>query len=346
MTGARESRTRLKDVAELAGVSIKTVSSVVHGTGSFSESTRLRVQAALEQLDYRPNISARKLRNGRSGIIALAFPGLDAPYFAELARNIIMASAAHGWTVLVDQTDGVSDRERTIVEGLGLDLIDGIIFSPLAMTEFEFAKRRDIAPIVLLGEAMCDGQADHVGIDNVAAAEDATNHLISLGRRRIAAIGRQPDPQPGTAHQRTTGYRNALAAAGMPYDEAFIPLTGSFRRASGARVMDELLALPEPPDAVFCFTDLLALGALRALLSRGVRVPEDVALIGYDDIEEGRYSTPTLTTIAPDKAQIAEAAVGLLNRRLNGGAGLPVEVIRTGYTLEVRESTVGRSSIP
>jgi DNA-binding LacI/PurR family transcriptional regulator len=340
--------TTLKDVAELAGVSAKTVSNVVNGYVHVSVETRRRVEEAIEQLQYRPNLSARSLRRGRTGVIALAVPELDVPYFAELARHLVFAAGRLGWTVLVDQTEGVQEREREVIGGIRDQLIDGLILSPLALTAADLADRRDATPMVLLGERIHKGPADHVVIDNVAAAHEATQHLISLGRTRIAAIGAQKVPSGMTAKLRLAGYRQALTAAKQPYRTSLVAPTERFHRSDGAEAMARLLELKSPPDAVFCFNDLLALGALRTLAERGVRVPEDIAVIGFDDIEDGRYSTPTLSTISPDKARIAEVAVDLLNRQI-GGSGKPGQASTDGpqeifapYTLEVRESTQGR----
>jgi LacI family transcriptional regulator, repressor for deo operon, udp, cdd, tsx, nupC, and nupG len=337
----RAGRAGLKDVAKLAGVSVKTVSNVVNGYRHVTESTRERVLRAIEELNYQPNLAARTLRARRSGIIALALPELSIPYFSELAGLIVDAAAARSWTVLVDQTNGLAERERLITEGIRTHLIDGLIFSPIALDTRELERRRDGTPLVLLGERGYDGPADHVAIDNVTAVREATAHVIALGRRRIAAIGDQRDVPAGeTAHRRLEGYRQALAGAGLPYDEALVMPAPRYHRADGAEGMARLLALPEPPDAVVCFNDLIALGALRTLLVRGRRVPEDVALVGCDDIEEARYSTPMLTTIAPDKQQIADLAVDFLLSRMDGPAGPPRRVV-AGHRLIVRESTAG-----
>ena len=332
----------LKDVARLAGVSPKTVSNVVNGYAHVTEATRRRVQDAIETLGYRPNLSARNLRAGRTGVIALALPELDAPYFAELARFVIRAAEEHSRTVLIDQTDGLASRERLITQGPRAHLIDGLIFSPLALGREELAARDDQTPIVLLGERIDHGPADHVAIDNVAAAEEATRHLISLGRRRIAAIGDQRHAASRTGTLRLEGYHRALDAAGLPRDPRLVSSTASYRRLDGALAMAGLLAQPEPPDAVFCFNDLLALGAMRTLHERGCRIPEDVAVVGIDDIEDGRFATPTLTTISPDKDQIARVAVSLLLSRLEGGGGRPPREVVADFALKVRESTAGR----
>jgi DNA-binding LacI/PurR family transcriptional regulator len=245
--------------------------------------------------------------------------------------------------VLVDQTGGDAERERLVMDGFRSQFIDGLIFSPLATGLEELVERRDTTPMVLLGERVYDGPADHVSIDNVAAARAATEHLLEGGRRRIAAVGEQQRPSSGTARLRLQGYVEAIRAAGRTVEPDFVVPSDSYHRADGAAAMAALLALPEPPDAVFCFNDLLALGAIRVLHERGLRIPADVAVIGFDDIEDGRYSTPSLTTVRPDKLRIADLAVGLLAERLDKGAGhtrRPQELIAP-FDVAVRESTAG-----
>ncbi|TDC44487.1 LacI family transcriptional regulator, partial [Micromonospora sp. KC207] len=324
-------RHRLKDVAERAGVSVKTVSNVVNGYQHVRPDTRARVEQAVADLNYRPNLSARNLRKGRTGVIALALPGLDIPYFAELARHVVTAAAERGWAVLIDQTGGGSERERAAA-GIGDHLIDGLIFSPLALTAEDLAGL-DGTPLVLLGERVDHGPADHVVIDNVAAARKATAHLISLGRRRIAAIGAQRTPERATARLRLAGYAAALDEAGIAYDERLVAPAPAWHRANGAAAMRHLLTSGVRPDAVFCCDDTLALGALRALHEAGLRVPGDVAVAGFDDIEDGRFSIPTLTTIAPDKERIARLAVELLANRVDGDRHTPPRDAHAPYRL-------------
>lgn len=332
----------LKDVARLAGVSIKTVSNVVNDYPFVSEETRTRVRAALDSLDYRPNISARGLRTGRTDLIALAVPALDEPYFSEIASLIVEAAERRGWTVLIDQTGGDRSREREIAEGLRSNLIDGCITSPLAMTAEDVARLAGQRPMVLLGERFTQAAADHIAVDSVSAACDATRHLIGLGRRRIAFIGAQT--RIGTAAMRLAGYQSALQQAGLPVEENLIVRISPFHRTEGAAAMATLLRAGQPPDAVFCVNDLLALGAIRTLLTAGLRVPEDVAVIGFDDIEDGRFTSPTLTTISPDKQQIAEISVELLARRIRGGVSEPPVDVVAGHQLQLRESTAGTAA--
>ncbi|NUP02402.1 MAG: LacI family DNA-binding transcriptional regulator [Nonomuraea sp.] len=330
---------RLSDVAQLAGVSVKTVSNVVNGYAHVSAATRAKVERALAQLGYQPNLSARNLRQGRTGVIALALPELDAPYFAELSRFVIRAAAEHRWLVVIEQTDGSLAREREALDGVRDHRVDGLILSPISIGADELAARTDDTSLVLLGERIYDGPADHVAIDNVRAARDVTEHLIGLGRRRVAALGVQDSAVSGTAPLRLAGYRAAMAAYGLPELTAEVE---RYHRAEGAAAMARLLASPAPPDAVFCFNDLLALGALRTILASGLRVPEDIALAGLDDIEDGRYSTPTLTTVAPDKAELARMAVDLLKLRVDGRSDRAPREVRAGYRLMARESTLGR----
>ncbi|MCW2742785.1 MAG: transcriptional regulator, LacI family [Blastococcus sp.] len=334
-------RVSLKHVAARAGVSVKTVSNVVNGYQHVTDTTRSRVQQAIEDLNYRPNLVARNLRRGRTGVIALALPELDLPYFAELARSVIKAAEGIGLTVLIDQTDGLAAREQQVLGGNFGGLIDGLIFSPITLGADDLERRRDTTPLVLLGERVYDGPADHVSIDNVAAARVATGHLIGLGRRRIAAIGDQEQPTYQTAHLRLQGYLEALGEVGLPAPPAWRPPVEGYHRADGAAAMRSLLDLPEPPDAVFCFNDLLALGALRTLHERGRRVPEDVAVVGWDDVEDGRYSTPTLTTISPDKQQIASLAVEFLASQLDSEHRAAPREVTANFSLAVRESSAG-----
>jgi DNA-binding LacI/PurR family transcriptional regulator len=331
----------MRDVARYAGVSPRTVSNVVNDFELVSDATRQRVRLAIDALGYRPNLMARSLRRGRSGLIVLAVPELNIPYFSELAGAIIDEAEKHSYTVVIEQTDGHLDSERRLLDQSDRTLLaDGLIFSPLALSHTELRQRSSDIPVLLLGEHVTDGMYDHVGIDNIGAARAAVEHLLQIGRRRIAAIGHQFQLSGETAQYRTQGYRATLEAAGRRFDPGLLASTPSFHRDSGARAMAELLDLPDPPDAVFCYNDLLAIGAMRMLSQRGLRVPEDVAVVGFDDIEEGRFTTATLTTISPNKRQIAAEAVGQLFRRISGDDG-PARTVEAEFHLTVRESTVG-----
>lgn len=327
----------LRDVAERAGVSVRTASNVANDYAHVAPATRRRVQEAIDELGYRPNMAARQLRQGRTETISLVVPEIDSPYFAELASLTVRIAEERGWTVHIDQTDGDAGRERRMTAGPVGRSVDGVICSPWAVGPDELS-RLAAGPLVLLGERAAAGGLDHVAIDNVAASRTATAHLVAQGRRRIAAVGAQPHLNNDTARLRLEGYAAALAEAGLPFlDELVEPVT-RLHRPDGAAAMARLLGGPQAVDAVFCFTDELALGAVRTLADRGVRVPEDVAVIGFDDIEDGRYSVPSLSTISPDKEEIARRALQCLADRI-ADPSAPARDLVAGHRLVARGST-------
>ncbi|MFE1588387.1 LacI family DNA-binding transcriptional regulator [Streptomyces sp. NPDC059402] len=341
-------RPRIKDVARHAGVSEKTVSNVINDYAHVSDRTRQVVREAIEHLGYRVNLAGRHLRRGRTGIIALVVPELDIPYFAELARHVVRAAEERSLTVLIHQSGADRAHELAALAGFGSTFVDGIILSPLALTADDLRDRAGFPPTVLLGELLEEG-ADHVAIDNESAAREATRHLIGLGRRTILAVGGRDDAGLGTAQARTRGYRAALSEAGIAHDPAALLPVGSFRMPDGAQAVARALAAGARPDALLCLNDQLALGALRALHEHGVRVPEDVAVIGFDDVEGGRFSVPTLSTVAPDKAAVARVAVQLLQHRIEEAtapdgaeseAQAPQDLV-VDHRLVLRESTEG-----
>jgi DNA-binding LacI/PurR family transcriptional regulator len=332
------------DVAQCARVAPKTVSNVINGYPHVSDELRRRVLAAIQELGYRPNRAARNLRTGRSEVIGLAVPELDVSYFAELTRLVVEATERRGFTVLIIQTFGDLAREQAALNGFGRQLIDGLIYSPIASSSDDLQSRGRAFPVVLLGEQISSGW-NHVGIDNVAAARTATQHLLELPRRRLGFIGAGATDLH-MADLRLEGYRQALGSAGVGYDERLVQKVAGYHRQDGADAARRLLAEngEAPPDGIFCANDLLAQGAMRALHEHGLRVPADVAVVGFDDIEEARYSVPSLTTISPDKRQIAETAVSLLMALMSDGQEATPDTV-TGFSLCVRESTAGPDRI-
>ncbi|MER7915591.1 MULTISPECIES: LacI family DNA-binding transcriptional regulator [unclassified Streptomyces] len=332
----------LKDVAQRAGVSVKTVSNVVNNYVHVSPGTRARVQRAIDELGYRPNLVARHLRNGRTGIIALAVPELGNPYFSEVAGAVIDAAARHDYTVLLDHTAGLREKEILVCQGFRAQIIDGLILSPIRMATEDLLARTDTSPLVLLGEREYEAPFDHIAIDNVAAARAAVQHLLDTGRRRVAFLGARHESAREPAHLRLRGWREAHTAAGLRPPELLVMATDGYDRQDGAVAMAALLDRGERPDAVFAFNDLVALGAMRVLASRGLRVPQDIAVAGFDDIEEARYAAVALTTIAPDKRAIAQIAVDCVVERIAARTAPVPRRILPGFELVVRESTVER----
>ena len=332
------------DVAQRAGVSQRTVSNVVNGLPSVSPDTLERVTAAIRELGYTPSLAARSLRVGRSGVLQLVVPELDVPYFAELARGVIKSAEDQGYAVMVRQTLGSKERERDALEGSAAEYAEGTILSAVAEIEDLMAGREQRSPVVLIGERTGMGLVDHIGIDDVAAAAAATNHLLQSGRRRVAFVGAHPDSSLRMAALRFTGYEQALRAAGMRVDPDLVVQTGSYHRRDGEAAMRALLSRDERPDGVFCATDLLALGAMRAAYELGLKVPRDIAVVGFDGLEEGRYSMPALTTIEPDKQQLARVSVDTLLARIRARESGPdtteVRDVTIPFALLVRESSV------
>jgi LacI family transcriptional regulator, repressor for deo operon, udp, cdd, tsx, nupC, and nupG len=332
---------RREDVARLAGVSARTVSNVVSGSVKVAAGTRERVLAAIEQLDYRPSEVGRMLRSGRSGMAALVVPDLDNPYFAELARKLGEEGRRHGYTLMIEQTAGVRDRERELLARADTKAVfDGLIVSPLALTDGDLSRAsRTQRPVVLLGEESHPG-FDHVQIDNSAAARDAVRHLLTTGRERVVAVGAQRG-RASSSSLRLGGFEEAMA--GAPQAWADVAYVDAFTRRDGAEATRRILRGGRLPDALFCFSDLLALGALSALHDAGVSVPEQVAVVGFDDVEDGRYGRPSLSTIAPDKAAIAEHAMTALVRRIGGDDAEPRRILAP-HRLVVRGSSARGSS--
>ena len=341
---ARESRAPgVKDVAAAAEVSWKTVSNVVNGTGRVAETTRTKVEQAIADLGYRPSLAGRQLRQGRANILALAVPEIDSPYFSGLAHAVIEAADARGYRVFIDETRGDRAAEESVARGFEVRLIDGIVFSPLELSQSEVDRLRGSTPMVLLGERPADPRSgavhtDHVSIDNVLAAREATQHLLDSGRSRLAFLGAEPGVPERSGVPRLRGFREALADAGLPVRDEWVIPAPTYSRASGAQALEQVLARIDEVDGIVCGNDLLALGALHVLRTNGVRVPQDVAVVGWDNTEDGRFANPTLTTVAPDVRAIAEHAVECLVAQVEGRAGEPSDAV-VPHRLLVRESS-------
>lgn len=319
-------------------MSLRTVYNVLGGTVRVGPRTEAKVRAAMDELGYRPHLLAQGLRKGKTQVLAMMVPELDVPYFAELARIVVAAARDHGYAVMIDQTDGNASREREMLYDLARTrLFDGFLVSALGLT-IDDVSRTDV-PIVLLGEQFGSDGHDHISIDNVTAAREATDHLLGLGRRRIATIGHR---RHETGKTRAMGFIDAHRQRGLPVDDDLVVEVDLFHRSHGAHAVHEVWQQGHRPDGLFCYNDLLALGAMKQLHRMGVSVPDDVAVIGFDGIEDGEYSIPGLSTIAPDKARLATVAVELLIDRIGGVRSGPGEEVTIDHTLVVRGSTGGQ----
>lgn len=328
---------RLQDVAERAGVSMKTVSNVVRDYPHVSPKMRERVQQAIDELGYRPNMMARRLATGRTGFIALAFADVGIPYFAALARVASRRAESFDLRVLLEETDATLESERALVESSEAGLVDGMLFQPSAMSATEIARHRFEIPIVLLGETPAPLTIDRVMIDNVQAAREITQHVLHLGRTRIGFVGHESQALTDTSRQRILGYQEALRDAGITADPDMLIATPSIDAADTAAAVGAALDAGWRPDGIVCRDDLAALGTLRALRERGLRVPEDVAVTGWDDTRVSAVTFPSLTTVSPDLDAIVSRALTLLVERIGGYDGVGRHEIAP-HRIVVRES--------
>ncbi|MFC7457521.1 LacI family DNA-binding transcriptional regulator [Brachybacterium sp. GCM10030267] len=331
------SRVTLQDVADHAGVSMKTVSNVVRGYQHVSDPMRTRVQASIDALGYRPNVSGRSLATGRSNMLAFAFADLRRPYFAELAHVISRVCAARGYHLLFEETGGTADGERSAVRGREAGVVDGVIIHPQDLTPAELDELRGDTAVVFLGEAERPRHSDQVAIDNVRAAAEAVAHLVALGRRRIGFLGHEPAALSQTSLLRLQGYRDGLEAAGLAAEDSLLVPRGvgdaQGAEAAFGRALDTGLEI----DALLCRDDLAALGALRAMRLRGLEAPNDIAVIGWDAIGLAASLAPSLTSVAPDTVALAESTLELLLERIEGHDG-PGRHRTVGHRLLVGES--------
>lgn len=337
----------IKDVAAIAGVSWRTVSNVVNGHKYISDNTRAKVEAAIAELGYRPQLAGRQLRSGRSKLLTLSVPFISHPYFAQLAHSVVREAERHRYDVVIDETRGIRERELQVASGYRKLLTDGILFSPLALDRPAVEAARDKTPLVMLGEHFQSDTIDSVTVDNVRSVHDATNHLIANGRRRIGFLGHTVEGAIGSADLRLRGYREALASAGLDSDPGHIidlskspasaDTEGAYSHEEGYIRVRDMIPTMGALDGLVCGNDLLAIGALRAFREGGVSVPEQVAVVGWDNVPEGAYTSPTLTTIAPNLEEIARFAIEVILARLDDPTA-PIQSRVASYSLVVRES--------
>jgi len=319
----------LADVARAAGVSKMTVSNVINNKPGMSEETRERVRRAIEHTGYVVNPAARALTGKRSNLIGVLTPRLNWPFVTEILHAASLTAEAAGLNLAIFTTgnNATLERERAT---LLRTLADGVMLViPSADEHHVFGDR---VPVVTLG---AQGQRT-VQIDNHAGGYLATRHLIDLGHSRIAHISGQPNFLRDAA-DREAGYHAALLEAGLHAPEAYVQ-SGEFSEEEGERAARTLLTLPEPPTAIFAANDLSAIGALRAASSLGLRVPQDLSIVGFDDIHAAVVTDPPLTTIRQPLQEMGETAARVLIDLIRG-AQPQQQHVRFPATLVVRAST-------
>jgi LacI family transcriptional regulator len=329
----------MRAVADLAGVSTATVSHVINETRAVSAPLTARVLDAMEHLDYRPDVVARSLRRRETLTIGLLVPSVEIPFFAHVAAQVEAAANDAGYSVIFCNSNWSLEREARYLRDLVARRVDGLVCITLAMTIDHLAPvLRRQTPVVVFERMMPGNELDAVEIDNFRAAHDATDHLIGLGHRRIGCITGLPNSILN--EDRTRGYAAALADRGLPFDPALI-LSGDYRPSSGVAQGRALLDLPEPPTAIFAFNDLMAMGVMQAAHERGLHVPDDLAVIGFDGLPLTAYTSPPLTTVEQPVAAMCAAAIAMLLDRIKGDPPSQARVETFPARLVARASTVG-----
>jgi DNA-binding LacI/PurR family transcriptional regulator len=280
----------------------------------------------------------RQLQSGRSNIVALAVPRIDEPYLGALAHALIMAGERRGYAVFTDETGRSDEHELRAAAGYPGNSIDGVIYSPLAVDPERLADMSRFTPMVLLGEHLSEGAADYVAIDNEQSARDVVRHLADGGRRRIAYIGGNPSRPLSVGQLRFRGVRAAVDELELETRDDWLLRCDRYSRETGAAMAEQLLPRIGEIDALICASDLLAIGAIRTFIEHQVRVPDDVAVIGWDNIVDGQYLSPSLSSVATDLDLLADRTFEALISRIEGNRD-PARVYTVPHELVIRESS-------
>jgi DNA-binding LacI/PurR family transcriptional regulator len=327
---------RLRDVAEYAGVSVTTVSNVVRDFPFISAETRDKVQEAIDTLGYSPHVVARGLRSGQTQALAFIVPDLPNPYFAEIVAAAEDIAQHYGYTLLVFNSHEDEEREAACIRRATSRWADGLLIAHTTQTRQSPDLWRDLnIPVVAIDRIPDHYVGNACALDNLHAGQLATEHLIACGHRHIAHIAGPANVRP--ALDRHEGYRQALAAHGIGWQRVLhcSPVWGP---DDGFRLANQLLDEAERPTALFASNDRVAIGALHALQERSLRVPQDVSLVGVDDIEFSQHLNPPLTTVRQPLEALAQEGVDMLLRLIRGETlAQPTRILQP--ELVVRRST-------
>ncbi|HUZ25772.1 MAG TPA: LacI family DNA-binding transcriptional regulator [Streptosporangiaceae bacterium] len=324
--GERPRPARIRDVAELASVSVATVSRVLNGDPNVDGELRERVRAAVAQLGYRPNRLARNLRRQQMDAIGIVVPDIENPHFAEMVRIIEVTALAQGYRVLVCNTDEDRDRQAACLRMLADERVSGIVLSP-SDPAGSIDQLRDLSiPVIAIDRALTQVITDTVVADNVPAVQAATQRLIDAGHRSIAFVGGRSEVETGS--ERQEGYLGAIESAGLRP----VLANGGFRRDAARASVTALLNRADPATGLVVANNLMALGALCAIRDCGLRIPDDIAVIAVDNPPWAELLAPPLTVLAQPIRAMATQAVDLLLRRLRGEQ---FDAVRNVYPLEL-----------
>ena len=333
----------ISDVAALAGVSAMTVSRVLNNSGYVSAVTRARVERAIAEVGYVPNALARQLRSKRTKTLALIVSDISNPFFTTIARGVEDAASARGFAVMFCNTDESEKEEARYLRLLIERQVDGVLLVPARSPRTSLRLlRTHKMPLVVLDRRVSARHVDSVRCDSEAGAHALTRHLVELGHRRIAVLtGRRT---VSTSIDRVAGCRRALEEAGLTLDDALVRYGGfnfgDLNVADGHRMAEEVLAsTQDPPTAIFAANNFIAFGAIRALRELGLRVPEDISIVAFDDLPSEWVSDPFLTVAAQPAYEIGRRAATVLLDRIAGRRGATGEAIVLPFELITRRSS-------
>ncbi|WP_052144918.1 LacI family DNA-binding transcriptional regulator [Halalkalibacter okhensis] len=305
---------KMRDVAKYAGVSVATVSRVLKGDSNVKQSTKEKVLKAVKELNYVPNTLARNLSNMQSKKILVVVPKVSNSVFSSVFHGIQNVINENGYQVILIET--FNRRDSSVPELIKDRTVEGAILLSAMMTEDEFEEKFQGLPVVLATDSLRERvrSTPSVSINNVQAAEKAVHYLANLGHRRIAYFGGRPDALG--ARERLEGYKKGFQQYGLQIDETLI-FEGDWSLKSGYELAKQLMSQKKLPTAIFAVSDNMAIGAIRALSEQGVRIPEDISIVGFDNIAVSEYVTPALTTIEQPSVQIGEKAAEMLLKILS-----------------------------
>jgi DNA-binding LacI/PurR family transcriptional regulator len=330
----------IKDIARAAKVSHSTVSRALHNSPLVSHKTAQRIREIAREKGYRPSAVARSLVTRKTKTIGVVVTRIADPFIAEVVNGIEEVANDHGYSVFLANSNANPDREVKVVHSFHERRVDGILVTASRVGALYMPLLTEMkVPTVLINNQHPGEFVHSVMIDNVSASLHATEHLLQLGHKRIAYIGDQYGFQSDT--ERFAGYRRALEIADMPFLPELIA-HGNGNAEGGMHAMQKLLEAVDPPTAVFCYNDMSALGALKAIRTKGMRVPEDISVVGFDDLFIASYTNPALTTISQPMKQMGSTAMEILLKLFNGGSSQ--NNIKVQGQLIVRESTAAPRS--
>jgi DNA-binding LacI/PurR family transcriptional regulator len=324
----------IKDIARIAGVSHSTVSRALHDSSLVTRATAEEIQKIARDVGYRASAVARGLVTRKTRTIGVVVTTVTDPWVGEVLSAIELAANDHGYAVFLADSNADPAREKSVVQSFAERRVDGIVVTSSRVGALHTPMLSQMmVPIVLINNQHPGEFVHSVMIENLAASRDATGHLIGLGHRRIAYVGDQYGHQSDA--ERFAGYREALQQAGVPFFPEWVA-HGDGKAEGGTAAMNQLLALASRPTAVFCYNDMTALGVLRAIHARGLRVPADISLVGFDDLFFASYTQPPLTTVRQPRRKMGQMAFESLLKLMSGED--PAE-IKVPAELIVREST-------